>query len=97
MAIAQPLIGTLPELPAVDDGGGNLSAIAKQYILDVHAVLAERHRAGASGTAVVTAYTGAVDRLVGFLFNSATAEYTRRYVMLDHRCTVAAQGGYGRY
>jgi [protein-PII] uridylyltransferase len=97
MAIAQPLIGALPELPAVDDGGGNLSAIAKQYILDVHAVLAERHRAGASGTAVVTAYTGAVDRLVGFLFNSATAEYTRRYVMLDHRCTVAAQGGYGRY
>ena len=97
MAIAQQVIGALPELPAVDGGGGDLSAIAKQYIADVHAVLHERHRAGASGGDVVVAYTGAVDRLVGFLFNTATAEYTRRYVMLDHRCTVAAQGGYGRF
>ncbi len=97
MALAQPLATALPELPAVDDGAGNLSTIAKQYIADVQTVLAERHRAGASGSAIVGAYTGAVDRLVGFLFNSATAEYTRRYVMLDHRCTVAAQGGYGRF
>jgi [protein-PII] uridylyltransferase len=96
MAIAQPVIGTLPELPPVDGSGGDLSGIAKQYVADVQGVLAEWHRAGASGTAVVAAYTGAVDRLVAFLFNSATAEYTRRYVMLDHRCTVAAQGGYGR-
>lgn len=96
MALPQPVIGTLPDLPAVDDGGGDVSAIAKQYLVDVREVLAERHRAGASGSAVVGAYTGAVDRLVGFLFNTATAEYTRRYVMLDHRCTVAAQGGYGR-
>jgi [protein-PII] uridylyltransferase len=97
MALAQPVIGALPELPAVDDGGGDLSAMAKQYIADVRGTLAERHRAGASGSAIVTAYTGAVDRLVGFLFNSATAEYTRRSVLLDHRCTVAAQGGYGRF
>ena len=90
MAIAQPVIGALPELPTVDQGGGDLSAIAKQYLADVRGVLADRHRAGASGSAVVAAYTGAVDRLVGFLFNSATAEYTRRSVMLDHRCTVAA-------
>lgn len=96
MALAQPVIGALPELPAVDQGGGDLSAMAKQYVADVRAVLAERHRAGASGSTIVTAYTGAVDRLVAFLFNSATAEYTRRSVMLDHRCTVAAQGGYGR-
>jgi [protein-PII] uridylyltransferase len=96
MALPQPVIGALPDLPAVDDGGGDLSAIAKQYLADARAVLAERHRAGASGSAVVAAYTGAVDRLVTFLFNSATAEYMRRYVMLDHRCTVAAQGGYGR-
>ena len=96
MALAQPVIGALPELPTVDQGGGDLSAIAKQYLADVRGVLADRHRAGASGSAVVAAYTGAVDRLVGFLFNSATAEYTRRSVMLDHRCTVAAQGGYGR-
>lgn len=96
MAVAQPAPGALPELPAVDDGAGDLSAIAKQYLVEVRAVLYERHRGGASGSAVVAGYTGAVDRLVGFLFNSATAEYTRRYVMLDHRCTVAAQGGYGR-
>ena len=96
MAIAQPVIGVLPELPPVDGSGGDLSGVAKQYLADVRGVLAERHRAGASGSEVVAAYTGAIDRLVSFLFNSATAEYTRRYVMLDHRCTVAAQGGYGR-
>jgi len=86
----------LPDLPAAG-GDGDLSAIAKEYLAGVHAVLLERHRAGASGTAVVRAYTGAFDRLVSFLFDAATTEYTSRYVLLDHRCTVAAQGGYGRY
>ena len=43
------------------------------------------------------AYTSGIDRLIEFLFESATAEYTERYVLLDHRCTVAAQGGYGRF
>ena len=96
MVLAQPVIGSLPDLPAADGVGEDLSAIAKHYVAEVRATLAEEHRAGASGSTIVAAYTGAIDRLVTFLFDCATLEYTRRYVMLDHRCTVTAQGGYGR-
>jgi [protein-PII] uridylyltransferase len=97
MEPAEFAIGALPDLPAADGGGRDLSALAKQYVADVRGQLAERHRAGASGSAIVRAYTGAIDRLVCFLFDSATVEYTSRYVILDHRCTVVAQGGYGRF
>jgi len=93
---APELIGALPELPPVSDGGADLSAIAKEYLAGVQERITERHRAGASGRAVVNAYTDAIDRLITFLFASATAEYMRRYVIADHRCTIAAQGGYGR-
>jgi len=96
-AAADALIGgALPELPAVG-GDEDLSALAKRYLAEVHEHLAACHRAGAGGCAVVEAYTASVDRLVLFLFDSATERYTRRAVLLDHRCTVAAQGGYGRY
>ena len=83
-------------LPA-PDADADLSGIAKQYVIDVKARLCEQHRAGAGGGAVVVAYTSAIDALVGFLFESATLLYQRRSVMLDHKCTVAAQGGYGRF
>lgn len=84
-------------LPPVQPGGADLGAIARSYVADLRAELYEQHRAGAGGTAIVEAYTDGIDRLIAFLFDSATAEYTERYVLLDHRCTVAAQGGYGRF
>lgn len=96
MRSAPELIGALPELPPIGDGAVDLSAIAKEYLAAVQQQIASQHRAGASGRAVVTIYTEAVDRLIAFLFESATAEYTSRYVIADHRCTIAAQGGYGR-
>jgi [protein-PII] uridylyltransferase len=96
MVVAQPGIGPLPDLPPVEPGAADLGATTKAYLADVRSVLLAWHRAGAGGRAVVAAYTGAIDRLVTFLFDSATADYTRRYVLADHRCTVAAQGGYGR-
>jgi [protein-PII] uridylyltransferase len=96
MIPAEPLLSAIPALPAPQSGGGDLGAVARVYLNDVRAALYERHRAGAGGLAVVQAYTSAIDRLIAFLFESATAEYTERYVLADHRCTVAAQGGYGR-
>jgi [protein-PII] uridylyltransferase len=96
MAVAQPGIGPLPDLPPVEPGAADLGVTTKTYLADVRSALLAWHRAGAGGRAVVAAYTGAIDRLVTFLFDSATADYTRRYVLADHRCTVAAQGGYGR-
>ena len=88
----------MPELPPVGDGDADadLSAIAKEYLAAVRETVAARHRSGASGREVVKLYTDAIDALIAFLFASATAEYTRRYVLADHRCTIAAQGGYGR-
>ena len=86
----------IPALPPVQSGGVDLGPVVRSYLNDVRAALYEQHRAGAGGLSVVQAYTSAIDGLIAFLFDSATAEYTERYVLLDHRCTVAAQGGYGR-
>lgn len=97
MTLAEPSPRELPSLPPVQPSGVDLGAIARAYVIDLRARLHEEHRDGASGTAVVEAFTGGIDRLIAFLFESATAEYTERYVLLDHRCTVAAQGGYGRF
>ncbi len=96
MSSVRPLPSALPLLPPVQPHGADLGTIGRAYVTELRTRLHEQHRAGASGTALVGAYTGAIDRLIAFLFDSATAEYTERHVLLDHRCTVAAQGGYGR-
>ena len=96
MSSVRPLAYERPALPAVRSEGADLGAIARSYVTDLRSRLHARHRAGAGGTEIVAAYTEGIDRLIEFLFDSATAEYTERYVLLDHRCTVAAQGGYGR-
>jgi [protein-PII] uridylyltransferase len=96
MITAEHLTTSFPELPPVNGSGADLGAVARAYLAELREGLYVQHKAGAGGLAVVQAYTTAVDRLIAFLFESATAEYTERYVLLDHRCTVAAQGGYGR-
>ncbi len=87
-----------PELPALPNpaAADDLSAIARDYLGECRARLRAWHDAGAGGVAVVESWTGAVDRLITFLFDAATAAYRRRYVQLDQRCAVLAQGGYGR-
>jgi [protein-PII] uridylyltransferase len=88
-----PVAASLPEpTNAVDDAG----TIAREHLGRVRAELKERHDAGAGGLEVVAAYTEAVDRLVCFLFASATAHFTSRFSRLDQQCVVIAQGGYGR-
>jgi len=96
MTSVEPLMRAIPALPPVQSGGVDLGAVVRSYLNDVRVALYEQHRAGAGGLSVVQAYTSAIDGVIAFLFDSATAEYTERYVLLDHRCTVAAQGGYGR-
>jgi [protein-PII] uridylyltransferase len=97
MTPVETLTRTIPALPPVQSNGVDLGAVARNYLSELRTGLCQQHRAGAGGLAVVHAYTSAIDRLIAFLFDSATAEYTERYVLLDHRCTVAAQGGYGRF
>ena len=91
----------LPPLPPADldeetDPRLNLRAVSKAYHVCVLDELAKQHAAGASGAMVVVLYTRHIDRLIQYLFAAATQLYTRRNPRLNQRCTVLAQGGYGR-
>lgn len=91
----------LPPLPPADldieaDPRLNLRSVSKEYHARVLEELAKQHSAGASGTTVVTLYTRHIDRLISYLFAAATQLYARRNPRLHQRCTVLAQGGYGR-
>jgi [protein-PII] uridylyltransferase len=94
--LAPPAAFELPEVPPGRDGSREASRIARELLATVRTSLREWHDRGAGGTALVERYTHEIDRLVKFLFDAATATYRRRYVQLDQRCAVIAQGGYGR-
>lgn len=100
-AAATPTEIPLPPLPPADldieaDPRLNLRSVSKEYHARVLEELAKQHAAGASGTTVVTLYTRHIDRLITYLFAAATQLYARRNPRLHQRCTVLAQGGYGR-
>ncbi len=91
----------LPPLPPADlevaaDPRLNLRDVSKAYHTRVREELAKLHTAGESGRTVVESYTHYIDRLIRYLFDAATRLYARRYPKLHQRCTVFAQGGYGR-
>ncbi|OFV87799.1 MAG: [protein-PII] uridylyltransferase, partial [Acidobacteria bacterium RBG_16_68_9] len=68
----------------------------RDYLARAKAILFEQHLAGATGLAVVESYTRAVDHVIRALFTAARASYQERFALLDQRCTLVAQGGYGR-
>lgn len=69
---------------------------AHAYVQRCRTLLLERHRQGAGGGEIVTAYTTMVDSLIGRLFELASQDYRRRYPNSNARCALVAQGGYGR-
>ena len=69
---------------------------ARTYLQAVKAELFAEHQQGASGTAIVRAYTAAMDHLITRLYEHAAAAYAARFARLDQRFAVVAQGGYGR-
>ena len=69
---------------------------ARAYLQAVKAELFAEHQEGASGTAIVRAYTAAMDHLLTTLYEHAAAAYAARFARLDQRFAVVAQGGYGR-
>lgn len=89
---APPELPVLPEPAEAED----LGRISREFVDQTRERLHHWHDGGASGVAVVECWTRAIDQLIEFLFDAATASYRRRYVQLDQRCTVLAQGGYGR-
>jgi len=68
----------------------------RAYVDAGRELLYERHRGGASGTETVHAYSAMMDQLLRYLFESARTDYHAHYPTMNARCTVVAQGGYGR-
>ena len=69
---------------------------ARDYLGRARDLLFVRHQEGASGGAIVAAWTAVVDRVVQVLYEAARRSYAERYAVLDQRVTLIAQGGYGR-
>lgn len=69
---------------------------ARAYVERARSLLQERHRAGATGHEIVSAYTTLIDRLIVRIAEVASQDYSLRYPSLDPRCALVAQGGYGR-
>lgn len=74
----------------------DLARGARAYLQKGRNLLLERHRAGAGGYEIVSAFTTMLDHLVRHLFDVASQDYIRRFPSLNPRCTLIAQGGYGR-
>lgn len=74
----------------------DLARGARAYVQRVRNLLLERHRQGAGGGEIVSSYTTMMDHLIRHLFEVASGDFVRRYPSLNARCTLVAQGGYGR-
>jgi [protein-PII] uridylyltransferase len=83
-------------LLAAIQGSHQAGAVARAYLESVREELSERHFAGARGSEIVTALTGALDDLMRALYRYADAEHARRFSRLHQRIAVIARGGYGR-
>jgi [protein-PII] uridylyltransferase len=56
----------------------------------------EKHRTGMSGKEIVLAYSTMIDHLIRYLHSVVSEDFLRHYPASNARCTVVAQGGYGR-
>ncbi|MGH7829141.1 MAG: DUF294 nucleotidyltransferase-like domain-containing protein, partial [Candidatus Binatia bacterium] len=74
----------------------DLNRGVRTYLQKGRTLLLNAHREGAGGQEIVSAYTAMADRLMRHLFQVASQDYTSRYPSLNLRCTLIAQGGYGR-
>lgn len=83
-------------IPAVDGDIDVGPRVVRDFLPAARDEIRALHHAGASGLAVVAAYTDAIDRLVQFLFGNATMHFQSRHPLITQRCAVVAQGGYGR-
>ena len=74
----------------------DLARGARAYLQRGLSLLLERHREGAGGYEIVSVYTTMMDHLVSHIFEVASRDYILHYPSLNPRCTLIAQGGYGR-
>ncbi len=74
----------------------NLKAMARKYIYDGRRLLFERHRAGAGGVEVASAWATVIDHLIRHLFTAISADRGQQFSEPNRRFALIAQGGYGR-
>ena len=76
----------------------DLKRFARAYLQKARELLFERHRAGAGGLEIVSAFTTVMDQLICHLFTTVSADLLPQSGGRAHadRCAVVAQGGYGR-
>jgi len=74
----------------------DLIRLSRRYIQRARELLLEKHRDGAGGVEIVSAYTTIMDHLVRHLFATAGSDFSRRFPGKLPPCAVVAQGGYGR-
>ena len=74
----------------------DLRRAARSYVNKGRELLLEKHRVGAGGLEVVSVYSTMMDQLIRYLFGKVSDDFIRRYPSENPRCTVVAQGGYGR-
>ncbi|MCX8071112.1 MAG: [protein-PII] uridylyltransferase [Candidatus Binatia bacterium] len=75
---------------------GDWGRAAREYLETTRERLFTWHCEGASGAAVVQAYTAAVDGLIQVLFDASANEAQQRFPLLNQSFCLVAQGGYGR-
>jgi [protein-PII] uridylyltransferase len=82
----------------IDEIGADadLKRLARAYVKRGRHMLLEKHRAGAGGLELVSAYSTMMDHLIGYLIKIVSDDFVRRYPSQNRGCAVIAQGGYGR-
>lgn len=85
-------------LSLLDDAkaDSDLRRMTRRYVQRGRDILFEKHRAGMSGREIVLAYSTMIDYLIRHLYSVVSEDFLRRYPTTNGRCTVVAQGGYGR-
>ena len=74
----------------------DLRRTARRYVQKGRDLLFEKHRSGMGGMEIVLAYSTMMDQLIRYLYAVVSDDFLRQYPSTNARCTVIAQGGYGR-
>ncbi len=84
-------------LPDPDRCPPRIREVAAPYVTAVRETLERAHWNGAPGSTIVSVFSDAVDALVRFIVEVTRIRFEQRYARgAGQRCTVIAQGGYGR-
>jgi len=74
----------------------DLKRLARRYVEAGRRELFQRHRDGAGGLDIVSAWSTVMDHLIRHLFTIISSESARRFPTPNPRFALSAQGGYGR-